>query len=116
VHSKRYDLDDYSSSSLNSGSGRWLDDDSMPEEGAPLAKPDKDGVVPLVLFGEELVIFEGFCPGSHVITLLSRFKTVHFVGDWLVYLQFAHWADIQSLERPDVAINLGDWLGLKSGT
>jgi hypothetical protein len=58
--SKRYDLDDSSSSSSNLGSGGRSDDDSMPEEGAPLAKPDKDGVAPLALFGEELAILEGF--------------------------------------------------------
>ncbi len=52
VLSKRYGLDDSSSSSSNLGSGGWSDDNSMAEEGASLAKPDKDGVTPLVLFGE----------------------------------------------------------------
>ncbi len=32
-----------------------------------------------------------------------------------MYLQFAHWADTQSLEHPNLVINLKDWLGLKSG-
>jgi hypothetical protein len=52
VLSKRYDLDNSSSSSLNLGSGRWSNEDSMAEESASLAKPDEDGVAPLALFGE----------------------------------------------------------------
>jgi hypothetical protein len=78
--SKRYDLDNSSSSSLNLGSGGWSDGNLMPEEGAPLAKPDEDGVAPLALFGEELAILEGFWPGSHNVTLLSRFVTVPLTG------------------------------------
>jgi hypothetical protein len=41
--------------------------------------------------------------------------TIHFAGNWSAYLQFAHWAHIQSLEHLKAGINLGDWLGLKSG-
>jgi hypothetical protein len=87
--SKRYNLDDTSSSSLNSGSGRWSNEDSMAEEGASFVKPDEDGVASLALFcevmeidpfyKEELVILKGFWPGLHDVNLLSWFVTLHFV-------------------------------------
>jgi hypothetical protein len=99
----------------------------------------------LALFGEATIIqinlsnrdkaaiLNGFWPGAHEITLLTQFMLVQFSGDWSAYLYFANWTDTQSLERsaylyfakwadtqsleqPDLMINIGDWLLLKSGT
>jgi hypothetical protein len=38
-------------------------------------------------------ILDGIWPGSHNITLLTRFVACHFAGDWNNYLLFAHWVD-----------------------
>jgi hypothetical protein len=62
---------------------------------------------------EEAAILDRIWPGSCNITFLTRFVVVRLSGDWTAYLQFAHWADTQSMEHPDLAITLDDWLLLK---
>jgi hypothetical protein len=64
---------------------------------------------------KETDILDGIWPGSHNATLLTRFMTCHFSGDWSVYLPFAHWADSKSLGHPSTSISIGKWLSLKSG-
>jgi hypothetical protein len=59
-------------------------------------------------------ICDGIWPGSHNVSLLSHFISLHFAGDWSAYLQFAHWADAQSMLYPDVLVRLDSWLSLKS--
>ncbi len=59
-------------------------------------------------------ILNGIWPGSHNVSLLSHFVSLHFVGDWSVYLQFAHWADAQSMLYPNIPVRLDSWLSLKS--
>jgi hypothetical protein len=59
-------------------------------------------------------IRDGIWPGSHNISLLSHFSSLHFAGDWFAYLQFAHWADSQSMLYPNVQVSLDSWLSLKS--
>ncbi len=62
---------------------------------------------------DEAALPNGFWLGARYITLLIRYVSLNFSGDWLAYLHFLHWANTQSLERPDVVINLRDWLTLK---
>jgi hypothetical protein len=64
--------------------------------------------------GNEASILNGIWPGSHNITLLTRFVACHFAGDWNSYLPFTHWADSQLLENPSSNIQLDDWHSLKS--
>jgi hypothetical protein len=59
-------------------------------------------------------ICNGIWPGSHNVSLLSHFVSLHFTGDWSAYLQFAHWADAQSMLYPNVLVCLDSWLSLKS--
>jgi hypothetical protein len=59
-------------------------------------------------------ICDGICPGSHNVSLLSHLISLHFTGDWLAYLQFAHWADAQLMLYPNVLVHLNSWLSLKS--
>ncbi len=60
------------------------------------------------------VICDGIWPGSHNVSLLSHFVSLHFAGDWSAYLQFAYWVDAQSMLYPDVPVHLDSWLSLKS--
>jgi hypothetical protein len=59
-------------------------------------------------------ICDGIWPGSHNVSLLSQFVSLHFAGDWSAYLQFAHWADVQSMLYPNVLVRLDSLLSLKS--
>jgi hypothetical protein len=59
-------------------------------------------------------ICNGIWPGSHNVSLLSHFVSLHFAGDWSAYLQFAHWADAQSMLYPNIPVCLDSWLSLKS--
>ncbi len=59
-------------------------------------------------------IRDGIWPGSHNVSFLSHFVSLHFAGDWLAYLQFAHWADAQLMLCPNIPIHLDSWLSLKS--
>jgi hypothetical protein len=57
---------------------------------------------------------DGIWPGSDNVSLLSHFVFLHFAGDLSAYLQFAHWADAQSMLYPNVPVRLDSWLSLKS--
>ncbi len=59
-------------------------------------------------------IRDGIWPGSHNVSLLFHFVSLHFAGDWSAYLQFAHWADVQLMLYPGVLARLDSWLSLKS--
>jgi hypothetical protein len=59
-------------------------------------------------------IHNGIWPGSHNVSLLPYFVSLHFAGDWLAYLQFAYWEDAQSILYPNVPVHLDSWLSLKS--
>ena len=53
---------------------------------------------------EETDILNGVWPGLHDVTLLTRFVSCHFDGDWLAYSQFLHWADARLLDQPGAEI------------
>jgi hypothetical protein len=53
---------------------------------------------------EETDILDGVWPGLHDVTLLTRFVSCHFDGDWLAYSRFLHWADVRSLDWPGAEI------------
>ncbi len=62
---------------------------------------------------EEADILDKIWPGSHNITLLTRFFLCHFAGDWSAYLLFAHRVHSQSQEHQDSEIHLNQWLSSK---
>jgi hypothetical protein len=123
-------LDDSYSSSLwtnnvnNGNMSPGSDNKSASSDANPFLSPPS--VKPTTLFGnhgpnslqtdkEETDILDGIWPGSHNVTLLTRFVTCHFSGDWSAYLPFAHWADSKSLGHPSTSISIDKWLSLKSG-
>ena len=52
--------------------------------------------------------------GPDDFSLLSQYVMTHFLGDWVVYTAFVHWADSQRLEFPGEPIHVETWLSMKT--